>query len=78
MFLRAGQMAELDARRTEVQNRAARAVQSRFRTHVAREQFLMLRNTSISFQSFVRGKVELDGLSSGKQCLCHYGRSGAT
>uniref|UniRef100_A0A0E0C753 Myosin motor domain-containing protein n=1 Tax=Oryza meridionalis TaxID=40149 RepID=A0A0E0C753_9ORYZ len=54
VFLRAGQMAELDARRTEVQNRAARAVQSRFRTHVAREQFLMLRNTSISFQSFVR------------------------
>ncbi|XP_052156162.1 myosin-17-like isoform X1 [Oryza glaberrima] len=54
VFLRAGQMAELDARRTEVQNRAARAVQSRFRTHVAREQFLMLRDTSISFQSFVR------------------------
>jgi myosin-5 len=54
VFLRAGQMAELDARRTEVQNRAARAVQSRFRTHVAREQFLMLHNTSISFQSFVR------------------------
>ncbi|KAF0924298.1 hypothetical protein E2562_009998 [Oryza meyeriana var. granulata] len=54
VFLRAGQMAELDARRTEVQNRAARAVQSRFRTHVAREQFIMLRNTSISFQSFVR------------------------
>uniref|UniRef100_A0A0D9WJ42 Myosin motor domain-containing protein n=1 Tax=Leersia perrieri TaxID=77586 RepID=A0A0D9WJ42_9ORYZ len=54
VFLRAGQMAELDARRTEVQNRAARAVQSRFRTHVARQKFLMLRNTSVSFQSFVR------------------------
>ncbi|OEL35583.1 Myosin-17, partial [Dichanthelium oligosanthes] len=54
VFLRAGQMAELDARRTEVWNKAARAVQSRFRTHVAREQFLALRKTSISFQSFVR------------------------
>ncbi|XP_015693143.1 myosin-9-like isoform X2 [Oryza brachyantha] len=54
VFLRAGQMAELDARRTEVHTRAARAVQSRFRTHVAREQFLILRNTSISFQSLVR------------------------
>ncbi|CAN6327466.1 unnamed protein product [Urochloa humidicola] len=54
VFLRAGQMAELDARRTEVRSKAARAIQSRFRTHVAREQFLVLRKTSISFQSFVR------------------------
>ncbi|XP_039837345.1 myosin-11-like isoform X7 [Panicum virgatum] len=54
VFLRAGQMAELDARRTEVRNKAARAVQSRFRTHAAREKFLVLRKTSISFQSFVR------------------------
>ncbi|KAG8086217.1 hypothetical protein GUJ93_ZPchr0010g8727 [Zizania palustris] len=54
VFLRAGQMAELDARRTELQNRAARSVQRRFRTHVARDQFLVLRNTSVSFQSFVR------------------------
>jgi myosin-5 len=50
-------MAELDARRTGVRNKAAIAVQSRFRTHVAREQFLALRMTSISFQSFVRGKL---------------------
>jgi myosin-5 len=50
-------MAELDARRTEVRNKAAIDVQSRFRTHVAREQFLALRMTSISFQSFVRGKL---------------------
>ncbi|KAF8727395.1 hypothetical protein HU200_019000 [Digitaria exilis] len=54
VFLRAGQMAELDARRTEVRNKAARAIQSRFRTHIAREQFLVLRKTSIYFQSFVR------------------------
>ncbi|KAG0518982.1 hypothetical protein BDA96_09G224600 [Sorghum bicolor] len=54
VFLRAGQMAELDARRTEVRNKAAIAIQNRFHTHVAREQFLALRMTSISFQSFVR------------------------
>nr|AHI45151.1 myosin [Zea mays] len=65
VFLRAGQMAELDARRTEVRNKAAITVQSRFRTHVAREQFLALRMTSISFQSFVRGKVLLVGIASG-------------
>jgi hypothetical protein len=57
VFLRAGQMAELDARRTDVRNKAARAVQSRFRTHFARAKFLVIRKTSISFQSFVRGKV---------------------
>ena len=39
VLLRAGQMTELDAGRTEVWNKAAIAVQSRFHTHVAREQF---------------------------------------
>jgi myosin-5 len=46
MLLRADQMTELDARRTEVRNKAAIAVQSRFHAHVAREQFLALRMTS--------------------------------
>ncbi|TVU35329.1 hypothetical protein EJB05_17214 [Eragrostis curvula] len=57
VFLRAGQMAELDARRTEVRNNAARGVQSQFRTHVARDQFLILRNASICLQSFVRARL---------------------
>ncbi|KAK3165261.1 hypothetical protein QOZ80_1AG0030990 [Eleusine coracana subsp. coracana] len=57
VFLRAGQMAELDARRTEVRNNAARGVQSQFRTHVAREQFLILQNASICLQSFVRARL---------------------
>ncbi|PWZ11363.1 Myosin-17 [Zea mays] len=35
VFLRAGQMAELDGRRTEMRNSAARGLQSQFRTHVA-------------------------------------------
>ncbi|KQK09453.1 myosin-17 isoform X3 [Brachypodium distachyon] len=57
VFLRAGQMAELDARRTEVRNSAARGVQGQFRTHVAREQFLILRSASVCLQSFVRAKL---------------------
>jgi myosin-5 len=52
-------MAELDARRTEMRNNAARGVQSQFRTHVAREQFLVLRDASICLQSLVRGKLFL-------------------
>ncbi|XP_039812350.1 myosin-11-like isoform X2 [Panicum virgatum] len=57
VFLRAGQMAELDARRTEMRNNAARGVQSQYRTHVAREQFLVLRDTSVCLQSFVRARL---------------------
>ncbi|KAG0539150.1 hypothetical protein BDA96_03G297700 [Sorghum bicolor] len=57
VFLRAGQMAELDARRTEMRNNAARGVQSQFRTHVAREQFLVLRDASICLQSLVRARL---------------------
>ncbi|XP_010231102.1 myosin-11 isoform X2 [Brachypodium distachyon] len=59
VFLRAGQMAELDARRTEVRNKAARTVQSRFHTHAARKRFLTLRNTSVSLQSSVRAILAL-------------------
>uniref|UniRef100_A0ACD5TEB0 Uncharacterized protein n=1 Tax=Avena sativa TaxID=4498 RepID=A0ACD5TEB0_AVESA len=54
VFLRAGQMAELDARRTEVRSKAARAIQSRFHTHVARQRFLTVRNKSVDMQSIVR------------------------
>ncbi|XP_037473134.1 myosin-17-like isoform X2 [Triticum dicoccoides] len=54
VFLRAGQMAELDARRTEVRSKAARVIQSRYHTHVARQKFLAIRDTSVSFQSIVR------------------------
>ncbi|CAO2197862.1 unnamed protein product [Urochloa humidicola] len=57
VFLRAGQMAELDARRTEMRNNAARGVQSQYRTHIAREQFLVLRDASICLQSFVRARL---------------------
>ncbi|RLN25412.1 hypothetical protein C2845_PM07G20830 [Panicum miliaceum] len=57
VFLRSGQMAELDARRTEMRNNAARGVQSQYRTHVAREQFLVLRDASICLQSFVRARL---------------------
>jgi myosin V len=55
-------MADLDARRTEMRNYAARGVQSQYRTHVAREQFLVLRDASICLQSFVRGKTSQYGL----------------
>lgn len=55
IFLRAGQMAELDARRAEVLGNAARAIQRQFRTCIARKKFRSIRNAAIVLQSFLRG-----------------------
>ncbi|MQL92688.1 hypothetical protein Taro_025315 [Colocasia esculenta] len=57
VFLRAGQMAELDARRAEVLGRAARTIQRQIRTHIARKEFLLLRKAAIHLQSLWRGKL---------------------
>ena len=56
VFLRAGQMAELDARRTEVLSNAAKAIQRRIRTHNAHKQFIALRKAAIDIQSLWRGE----------------------
>ncbi|KAL2471932.1 Myosin family protein with Dil domain [Abeliophyllum distichum] len=51
VFLRAGQMAELDARRAEVLGNAARIIQRQIRTYIARKEFISLRRASIQLQS---------------------------
>lgn len=56
VFLRAGQMAELDARRAEVLSNAAKTIQRRTRTHIARKQFIALRKATIHVQSRWRGQ----------------------
>ncbi|PIA36510.1 hypothetical protein AQUCO_03400422v1 [Aquilegia coerulea] len=57
VFLRAGQMAELDARRAEVLSGAAKCIQRRVRTHIARKHFIALRKASIQLQAFCRGNL---------------------
>ncbi|KAF5454727.1 hypothetical protein F2P56_024373 [Juglans regia] len=57
VFLRAGQMAELDARRAEVLSRAAKTIQWRIRTHIARRHFVALRKATIDLQSICRGRL---------------------
>lgn len=59
VFLRAGQMAELDARRAEVIGNAARIVQRQSRTYLARKEFLVLRKAAIQLQSCLRGIYKL-------------------
>ncbi|XP_031270659.1 myosin-9 isoform X1 [Pistacia vera] len=57
VFLRAGQMAELDARRAEVINNAAKTIQRRIQTHIARKRFIALREATVILQSVCRGRL---------------------
>ncbi|XP_057439528.1 myosin-11-like [Lotus japonicus] len=57
VFLRAGQMAELDARRAQVLSNAAKTIQRRIRTHQARKHYIALRKKTIYVQSLWRGRL---------------------
>ncbi|KAG0480395.1 hypothetical protein HPP92_011253 [Vanilla planifolia] len=57
IFLRAGQMAELDARRAEVLSTAAKTIQRQIRTHIARKRFVSMRKASIRVQSLWRRRL---------------------
>ncbi|CAI9100665.1 OLC1v1037811C1 [Oldenlandia corymbosa var. corymbosa] len=57
VFLRAGQMAELDARRAEVLGNAARIIQRQIRTYIARKEFITIRQAAIQLQSCWRGML---------------------
>ncbi|GMN25632.1 hypothetical protein TIFTF001_001010 [Ficus carica] len=57
VFLRAGQMAELDARRAQVLSNAAKIIQRRVRTHQAQKQFIALRKATVVVQSLWRGRL---------------------
>ncbi|KAK7269167.1 hypothetical protein RIF29_21883 [Crotalaria pallida] len=57
VFLRAGQMAELDGRRAQVLGIAAKSIQRRIRTHQARKHYVALRKKTIYVQSRWRGRL---------------------
>ncbi|XP_008438435.1 myosin-6 isoform X1 [Cucumis melo] len=57
VFLRAGQMAELDACRTEVLGRSAMVVQRKVRSYLARKNFILLRLAAIQIQALCRGQI---------------------
>ncbi|TXG55731.1 hypothetical protein EZV62_017044 [Acer yangbiense] len=57
VFLRAGQMAELDARRTEVLANAAKCIQRQIRTHLTRKEFIALRRATIHMQKHWRAQL---------------------
>ncbi|KAG9142902.1 hypothetical protein Leryth_016271 [Lithospermum erythrorhizon] len=57
IFLRAGQMAELDARRAKKLSDAAKKIQRKIRTHIARRHFVSVKMAAIYIQSSCRGRL---------------------
>ncbi|KAJ4958781.1 hypothetical protein NE237_025892 [Protea cynaroides] len=57
VFLKASQMAELDARRMKVLGNAARTIQRQIRSHIARKDFITLRKAIVHMQSLLRGEL---------------------
>ncbi|KAK7277524.1 hypothetical protein RJT34_22538 [Clitoria ternatea] len=57
VFLRAGQMAELDARRTCLLNNSATVIQKHMKTHCSRKTYIALRNSCVILQSICRGEL---------------------
>ncbi|XP_038692141.1 myosin-6-like isoform X2 [Tripterygium wilfordii] len=57
VFLRAGQMAELDTRRSEVLGRSARIIQRKVRSYLSRRSFIKLRISAVQMQAVCRGQL---------------------
>ncbi|KAI4316463.1 hypothetical protein L6164_024441 [Bauhinia variegata] len=55
VFLRAGQIGILDNRRAEVLDNAAKCIQHRLRTFIARRDFLSIQAAAFSLQAYCRG-----------------------
>ncbi|XP_004290008.1 PREDICTED: myosin-6-like [Fragaria vesca subsp. vesca] len=72
VFLRAGQMAELDTRRIEVLGRSASIIQRKVRSYLARRSYAKLRLSAIRIQSALRGQLArhvYEGLRREASCL---------
>ena len=57
IFLRAGHMAELDARRAYMLSNSATIIQKHTKTHFSRKTYTTLRKSSIFVQSICRGSI---------------------
>ena len=55
VFLRAGQMAELDAKRAEMLSNAAKKIQRQVRTFLARRHLIAMRKAAVTIQKYWRG-----------------------
>lgn len=64
VFLRAGQMAELDAQRAKILGKSAKVIQKHARGCLARSRYVDMRTSSVRMQSSWRGmKLNIYSLS---------------
>lgn len=61
VFLRAGQIGVLDSRRAEVLDNAAKVIQRRLQTFIARRDFVSARAASFALQAYCRGSCAPTG-----------------
>ncbi|TKY62281.1 Myosin-6 protein [Spatholobus suberectus] len=59
VFLRAGQMAELDTRRSEILGNSASVIQRKVRSYLARQSFILLHLSAVQIQAACRGLCSL-------------------
>ncbi|KAK7349017.1 hypothetical protein VNO80_23844 [Phaseolus coccineus] len=57
VFLRAGQMAELDACRAEALGRSATVIQRKFRTFLCQKQYILMQLSAIELQRVAKGQL---------------------
>ncbi|KAK7245275.1 hypothetical protein RIF29_40114 [Crotalaria pallida] len=57
VFLRAGQMAELDTRRSEILGKSASIIQRKARSYLARRSFISVRLSAVHIQAACRGQL---------------------
>ncbi|CAL0299636.1 unnamed protein product [Lupinus luteus] len=57
VFLRAGQLAELDTRRSEILGKSASVIQRKFRSYLAQRSFVLLRLSARQIQATCRGHL---------------------
>jgi len=63
VFLRAGQMAELDACRAEVLGKSASVIQRKVRTFLCRKRYVILQLSAIELQRVVKGVIYMNPLA---------------
>lgn len=71
MFLRAGQMAELDAQRARLLSNSATVIQKQIKTHFCRKTYVALWKSSVFVQSICRGQSFLFFVFSEGRKACY-------
>ncbi|XP_016728833.2 myosin-11 isoform X6 [Gossypium hirsutum] len=67
IFLRAGQMAELDGRKAKLLGESAKVIQKQVRSRIARKRYVRVQTASICIQTVLRGQLACESLKFRKR-----------